>query len=501
MLPATIILISRLFVLLALGPAAGPTGMERVTLRELETATGGRAIACDPTAVSFERVTTDSRTARPGDLFWALPGKARDGHEFVADAVNHGAVACVVQENKTVAGVPAVVVPDVLQGLQDFARSHRQRRDALVIGVTGTVGKTTTREMLHAALSPVFAGCRSRKNFNNHIGLPLSVLDIEPSHEFAVLEMAASRRGEIAQLAEIARPEVGVLTSIGVAHLDGFGTVETIAATKAELLESLPASGFAVINGDDARCCAVSARAKCPVITVGEGTNNRLRATAIEADSRSLRFTVDGTTYAISAVGRHHLVAGLAAVAVARELGVKPVDLAEGLSRFVPVAGRCVVKQRRPWTLIDDTYNANPTSAEAACRLLADWNDHDSNDHGHRILVLADMLELGVEAANWHASIGACAATLGIDGLVAVGHYAADLLAGARRAGMQSEQLAQCDELDVVAAVLDCWLEPGDVVLVKGSRSMRMERVVEQLVSLSNIQENIAPCFGTRACA
>jgi len=501
MLPEMITIISRLFVLLALGPAAGPTGMERVTLQELETATGGRAIACNPAAIAFERVTTDSRTARPGDLFWALPGERHDGHEFVADAMSRGAVACVLQENKTVAGVPAVVVPDVLQGLQDFARSQRQRMDALVIGVTGTVGKTTTREMLHAALSPTFAGCRSRKNFNNHIGVPLSVLDIESSHEFAVLELAASRQGEIAKLAEIARPEVGVLTSIGVAHLDGFGTIETIAATKAELLESLPASGFAVINGDDARCLAVATQSHCPVISVGEGTDNTLRATSVETDSRSLRFMVDGTTYGIPAVGRHHLVAGLAAVAVGRELGVKPRDLAEGLSRFVPVPGRCVVKQRRPWTLIDDSYNANPTSAEAACRLLADWNDHGLNDHGRRILVLADMLELGAEAAHWHASIGACAAKLGLNGLVAVGSHAADLLAGARQAGMPSEQLAQCDELDVVAAVLDCWLEPGDVVLVKGSRSMRMERVVEQLVSLSNIQENIAPCTSTRACA
>ncbi len=415
--------------------------------------------------------------------------------------MGRGAVACVIQENKTVAGVPAVIVPDVLQGLQDYARSHRQRMDALVIGVTGTVGKTTTREMLHAALSPVFAGCRSRKNFNNHIGVPLSVLDIESGHEFAVLELAASRRGEIRQLAEIAQPEVGVLTSIGVAHLDGFGTIETIAATKAELLEFLPASGFAVINGDDARCRGAATRAGCPVITVGEGTNNTLRATAIAADSRSLRFAVDGATYEVPAVGRHHLVAGLAAVAVGRELGVKPSDLAEGLSRFVPVPGRCVVKQRRPWTLIDDTYNANPMSAEAACRLLADWNDRGLNDHGRRILVLADMLELGADAAHWHASIGACAAKLDLDGLVAVGNHASDLLAGARQAGMQSEQLAQCDELDVVAAVLGCWLEPGDVVLVKGSRSMRMERVVEQLASLSNIQENIAPCTSTRACA
>jgi UDP-N-acetylmuramoyl-tripeptide--D-alanyl-D-alanine ligase len=497
MLPELITVVSRLFVLLALAPAAGSTGMERVTLNELQTATGGRAIACDPAAIAFDRVTTDSRTARCGDLFWALEGPTYDGHDFVADAIGRGAVACVVQEDKAFAGqTPALVVPDVLKGLQDFARSYRQCMDALVIGITGTVGKTTTRELVYSVLSSVFDGCRSRMNFNNHIGLPLSVLDIEHRHEFAVLELAASHRGEIRELAAVARPEIGLLTSIGVAHLDGFGSLEAIAATKAELLESLPASGFAVINGDDSRCRAAAAGTRCRVITVGEGSDNNLRATSIGVDQHSVRFDVDGTTYRIPAVGRHLAFAGLAAIAVAREVGIKPGAIAAGLARFVPAPGRCQVRQRRPWTVIDDTYNANPSSTEAACRLLSQWNCD-----GRRILVLADMLELGPESAAWHTSVGQTAARLGINRLIAFGEFSTHLLAGARGEGMQSEQLAQCDKVDVVGAILDCWLEPGDVVLVKGSRSMQMQRVVEQLVSHTNIQENIAPCQSTRACA
>jgi UDP-N-acetylmuramoyl-tripeptide--D-alanyl-D-alanine ligase len=497
MLSELITIVSRLLVLLALGPAAGSTRMERVTLNELQIATGGRAIACDPAAIAFERVSIDSRTTGCGDLFWALEGPTYDGHDFVKDAIARGAVACVVQENKAVAGkIPTLVVPDVLKGLQDFARSYRQRMDALVIGITGTVGKTTTRELVHSVLGTTFEGCRSRKNFNNQFGVPLSVLDIERRHEFAVLELAASHRGEIRQLADIARPEIGLLTSIGAAHLDGFGTIEAVAATKAELLESLPASGFAVINGDDSRCRAAAARARCRVILVGEASDNNLRATSIEVDRHSVRFQIDGTTYGIPAVGRHHVSAGLAAIAVAREVGIKANDIAEGLARFVPAPGRCQVRLRRPWTVIDDTYNANPSSTEAACRLLSQWDCG-----GSRILVLADMLELGAESAAWHTSVGQSAACLGIDRLIAFGRYGADCLAGARGEGMPSEQLALCDKVDVVAAVLDCWLEPGDVVLVKGSRSMRMDRVVEQLVSHTNIQENIAPCASTRACA
>jgi UDP-N-acetylmuramoyl-tripeptide--D-alanyl-D-alanine ligase len=497
MLPELITIVSRLLVLLAVAPAAGSTSMERVTLAELQAATGGRAIACNPSVVTFSRVTTDSRTARPDDLFWALQGVHHDGHDFVADAVAHGAVACVVQENKTVAGRnPALVVPDVLQGLQDFARSYRQRMDALVIGITGTVGKTTTREIVHAVLSTAFDGCRSRKNYNNQIGLPLSVLDIEQRHEFAVLELGASRRGEIRTLAEIARPEVGILTSVGAGHLETFGTIEAVAATKGELLESLPATGFAVINGDDSHCRAASSLARCRVIEVGEGENNAICARAIEADGRSVRFRVDETTYEIPAVGRHHVTACLAAIAIAREIGIKSCDIAEGLSRFAPAAGRCQVRQRRPWTVIDDTYNANPVSTEAACRLLSEWNCN-----GRRILVLADMLELGAESKDFHTSIGRRAAQLGIERLIAFGRYAGNLVAAAHQGGMPCEQLAQCDDLDVVSAVLDCWLEPGDVVLVKGSRSMQMERVVEQLVSHTNIPENVAPCTSTRACA
>jgi UDP-N-acetylmuramoyl-tripeptide--D-alanyl-D-alanine ligase len=501
MLPELITIVSRLFVLLALAPAAGSNRMQRVTLNELAAATDGRILACDPSAVAFQRVSTDSRTTQPGDLFWALEGTRHDGHDFAKDAIARGAVACVLQENKvhksTIAGrFPAVVVPDALQGLQDFARSQRQRMDALVIGITGSVGKTTTREMVHAALSTTFEGCRSCNNFNNHIGVPLCLLDVEPRHEFAVLELAASHRGEIGKLAEIAQPEVGVLTNVGVAHLEGFGDIETIAATKSELLESLPSGGFTVINGDDPRCRAAAARARCRAITIGEQAINDVRAAAVEVDRAGVRFDVDGTTYEIPAAGRHHVVAGLAAIAVAREIGVRPSVIAEGLAQFVPAPGRCEVRQRRPWTLVDDTYNANPTSAEAACRLLADWACN-----GQRILVLADMLELGAESAAWHATIGQTAAQLGIDRLVAVGQYATDLLAGARAAGMAGEQMAHCDELDVVGAVLDCWMEPGDIVLVKGSRSMQMERVVDRLMAVTNFQENIAPCASTRACA
>lgn len=503
MLPQLVYIVSRLLVLLAPDCVyIGPDGqfMDRITLNELVEATGGQSPVCDARPVEFGRVTIDSRTVRPGDLFWALKGERHDGHDFLAEAVRRGAVACVAQSDRgkqISSSVPTVLVPDSFKGLNDLARWHRQRMDALVIGLTGSVGKTTTREMIHTVLGTGFEGCRSQKNYNNHVGLPLSVLEIAKRHEYAVLEMGASHVGEIRQLCDVALPEVGVVTRIGVAHLAGFGNIGAIAQAKGELVEALPVSGFAVLNGDDPRCVNLAQRARCRVITVGEQFRNTFRATDVKTAGAELRFRVDGTEFVTQAAGRHHLTAALAALAIAREVGLPTCDIAEGLARFAPVDGRCQVHSLGGRTVIDDTYNANPSSTEAACALLSEWKPA-----ARRILVLGEMAELGDQSASWHEDAGRKAAELGIDRIVAFGQYAADVMRGARGNGMELHQLAECRDLDVLLAVLDCWTEPGDVVLVKGSRSMRMERVIEWMVAqFETSKENIGPPGNMRACA
>jgi UDP-N-acetylmuramoyl-tripeptide--D-alanyl-D-alanine ligase len=502
MLPKIVEITSALLVLLALGPAGHPV-MESVTFDELLAATGGRPAArdsgsCPADVVTFGRVATDSRKVEQGDLFWALRGERRDGHNFVAEAARRGAAGCVIESTESISrGLPAAVVADTIQGLKDFAHWYRQRRDALVVGVTGSVGKTTTREMIYSVLRTRFDGCRSQKNYNNHIGLPLSVLEMHDRHEFAVLEMGASHVGEIRELAAIASPEIGVVTEIGVSHLEGFGGVAQIVEAKGELVDALPAAGFAVLNGDDPHCPSLARRARCRVLTVGQQSHNTFRASAVEAAGRELRFQVDGGAFAVRAAGRHHLTAALVSVAIARELGLSTQQITEGLLQFSPVDGRCQVRELGTGTLIDDTYNANPTSTQAACRMLREWNSP-----GRRILVLGDMAELGDQSADWHQAIGRTAAELRIDRLAAYGRYAADVTRSALENGMKSDQLAECHTLDVLLAVLDCWSEPGDVVLVKGSRSMRMERVSEWLVKNAETnKETLGPGEGTRACA
>jgi UDP-N-acetylmuramoyl-tripeptide--D-alanyl-D-alanine ligase len=497
MLPKAFEIILVLLVLLALGPAGLPI-MERVTLNQLLAATGGRPSVGKANTVAFTRVSTDSRTVEEGDLFWALRGERHDGHRFADEAARRGAVACVASADSSIpGGLPAALVADTIQGLKDFAHWYRQRRDALVVGVTGTVGKTTTREMIYSVLGTRFDGCRSPKNFNNHIGLPLSVLEMRDDHDFAVLEMGASKVGEIRELTAIALPEAGVITAIGIGHLEGFGSLEQIIQGKGELVESLPADGFAVINGDDPNCRTIARRAACRVLTVGQQGQNTFRATVVRAVGPELRFRVDGGAFAIRAAGRHHLTGALAAVAVAREMGLTTRHIAEGFSQFTPVEGRCHVRDLGQITLIDDTYNANPTSMEAACRLLAEWSPA-----GRRILVIGDMAELGDESAEWHRIAGRTAAQLQIDQLAAVGRYAPDVVRGAIEHGMKHHQVAECENLDSLLSALDSSSASGDIVLVKGSRCMQMERVCEWLIrKFDTHQETFGPSQQNRACA
>jgi len=488
------VLLSFCLSVFAFGQIHG-SAMERVSLKDLLAATGGEAIGFEHPDVDFVSIGIDSRTIRAGELFWAVQGERFDGHDFVTDAFHHGAAACVVQAVKTSA--PIVVVQNTVEALWNFARWYRRSQDALIVGVTGSVGKTTTREMIHAVLASRFPGTRSPHNFNNHFGVPLSILKIEGCHEFAVLELAASRVGEIHDLAGIAAPEVGVVTAIGPAHLEGFGNEEHIIDAKGELMEALPRSGFAVLSGDDPRVRLLADRAACPVIFVGQRPDNDLKATHVEMCRDRIRFHVEGMPYAVRATGRHHLTAALSAMALAREIGMDAKAVAEGLNSFVAAPGRCRLEEIGPWTIINDTYNSNPGSVQAACEVLREWRGT-----GKKLLVTGDMLELGDRTAECHQELGRRAAGAGIDLLMGYGRQAEHVIRGALDAGMDAHRLAVCENFDSMLAVLDCWLEPGDVVLVKGSRAMRMERVVAWLHRRAEyILEEHTSRGGTRACA
>lgn len=455
--------------------------MQPARITDLIAATAGRAIGVRDESAEFNRIETDSRKVRRGDVFWALAGAQHDGHDFLEQARTRGALLCVGEASRLKKPcLPAIAVENSLNALGHFASWHRRRMDAMIVGITGSVGKTTTRSMLYAALSARFDGVQSPHNFNNHIGVPLTLFEIAEQHEFAIVELGASCVGEIGRLARIAEPELGVLTAIGPAHLDEFGTIEDICRTKGELLEALPPSGIAVINGDDERVRGLAHRAACRVLLAGSRVNNDVVARGIECNGEYLRFQVDRSKFVVPAAGRHFLTSAVLSVAVGREIGMHDTEIAAGLQTFRPVAGRCQVLTIGPWTVIDDTYNASPASMQAACELLRDWRGGNQ-----RVLISGDMLALGRDADDYHAAFGTDVARIGVDRLIAVGAQAALVARSAKESGMDAGCLGACRDLDTLTVLLDCWLESGDVILVKGSRGMHMEHVIARLKELA----------------
>lgn len=467
--------------------------MRRLTLAEIVASVAADSLDGAAGSLTIDRVTTDSRHVRPGDLFWALAGERFDGHEFVAQAFAAGAAAAVVrcdfvgqpfQADKSAQKVglerPTYLlrVDDTKLALGRFAAWYRRTCQALVIAVTGSVGKTSTREAIYAVLSRRWQGVRSLKNFNNDIGVPLSLLELEPEHQFAVIELGASGPGEIARLTEIVAPRIGVLTAIGSAHLEGFGSIEGVARAKAELIAGLGKNGIAVLNGDDARVQAVGEAARCGVLWYGTraGTYGLFaRGHDIETAGETTWFRLDaGRLVKLAAPGRHQVYAALAAIVVGRWMGMADREIAAGLENYRPAAMRCQVERLGGVTVINDAYNASPPSMWAALEMLATWPTK-----GRRVLVCGDMLELGRYGPEMHRRLGdEIARRMSIDYCIAVGPLSAVVVDAARKAGKSPESIMHCESVEQAAEFLRQNARDGDVVLVKASRAMQLERVV-----------------------
>lgn len=426
----------------------------------------------------FRRVVIDSRQARQGDFFVALPGERHDGHEFVADAVARGARG-ILTSRPPEALPPEValyVAPDTLIALQRLAAGRRERRQVKVIGVTGSVGKTTTKEITAALLATRHSVLKNEANRNNEIGLPLTLLELTRRHSRAVLEMGMYALGEIRKLCEIARPDVGVVTNVGPSHLERLGSLEAIADAKAELPESLPSHGFAVLNADDPPTLAMAERTRARPLTYGTSPDSDVRASEISARGLDgvafrLHWQGDSTEVRTSLPGRYMVSNALAAAAVALADGMSLEEVGAALEDIdVPLRIQ-VHRGRGGCTILDDTYNASPASMAAALDLLAEIP-------GRRIAVLGDMKELGAAEREGHQAAGRRAAETA-DVIHTVGDLASMISDSARDAGHEETHHWPSKEPAAEALVAD--LRPDDVVLLKASRAMEFETLLDAL--------------------
>jgi UDP-N-acetylmuramoyl-tripeptide--D-alanyl-D-alanine ligase len=454
-----------------------------MTLKEVAEATGGRLADADPDTV-VTGVQVDSRKVRAGELFVALPGSRTDGSLFAAAAAEAGAAATLAQEGTVFAG-PRVEVADSLAGLAALATAVRERSAATVVAITGSNGKTTTKDLLAAALATRLATVANQASFNNEVGLPLTLARIEPGTQAVVVEMGARGSGHIAALARLARPAVGVVLNVGESHLGMFGSREAIAKAKGELVESLPSDGTAVLNADDPQVAAMADRTVARVVRFGQGPAAEVRAegVALDGDGRASfsLVTPAGTAPVIlPAPGEHLVSCALAAAAAAHVLGVGPADVAAGLGAATLSPMRMQVR-RRPdgLTVVNDAYNANPSSMAAALKTLAALG----RPGGRTVAVLGEMAELGPAATTEHDRIGRLATRLGIDRLVGVGELGRVMVNAARMEGMWPEEAEAVGDPDAALALLAPALGPADVVLVKASRVVALDRVADALLS------------------
>ena len=447
--------------------------MIRMSLAEIAAALGCETPAGETTV---DRVVTDSRKVEYGSLFAALPGSQVDGHDFAGAAAKLGAAALLVNRPLDI-DLPQLVVDDVLKALGRLASHLRRKIDPVVVGITGSNGKTTVKEMVASILVQSGDVLSTQGNFNNELGLPLSLFGLEERHRYAVLEMGASRAGDIAYLAGIAAPDVGLITNIGPAHLRGFGSEEGVALAKGELYASLPEAGCAVMNADEPwlpRWRELNTAGR--LLTFGVSAHADVRLVDENGESR-LETPVGPIELRLALPGRHNRINAAAAAAVAIELGVDSAAIRTGLAAVKPVPGRLNLLRTQPgWTVIDDTYNANPASLYSALRVLSELQ-------GTAWLVLGDMKELGGGSHKMHREVGEAAKVMGVARLFATGEmtlYTVDSF---------GEGAEHFDSRDALIAALLEQLRPGVNCLVKGSRSMGMEAVVEAIARRPGMRE------------
>jgi UDP-N-acetylmuramoyl-tripeptide--D-alanyl-D-alanine ligase len=465
--------------------------MEARSIQYVAAACGGELLNGSPDALAL-RVSTDSRQVGPGDLFFALAGERFDGHDYLAEVARKGAAAVVVQSGRAHAGLRGSAVIEVdnpRRALGRLAEKYRKEFELRMVAVGGSNGKTTTKEILASVLRQKLSTLWSEASFNNDIGVPLTLLKLETAHQAAVLEAGTNHPGELEPLVRMIQPRYGVLTSIGREHLEFFGTLEGVAQEEGWLAELLPAGGKLFINGDSEWAAGIINRSRAQAFRIGFAETNDWRVRSVRTDKQGVSFRIDAPLsefagdYKLPLVGRHQAINALLAIAVAAEFGLSRAEIERGLAECRAPKMRLQVWEFGGVRVLDDAYNANADSVIAALEALKDMPCK-----GRRVAVLGDMAELGQHSEAAHEEVGRRVAELGVGQLFAVGKMAPVIARGARQGGMN--RVLEFSNIEAAAAAVKSFVKNGDVLLLKASRSSRLERISELLRGGESAKKN-----------
>src|SRR5215468_1618137 len=455
--------------------------MNPLALAQIAKFAGGAVSSGDGT-ILINQVSTDSRTIRHGELFVALHGENFDGHNFVDAVANNGAAGAIVDlgwQGRVLKNFALIRVKDTLLAYQELAANYRKSLALRVVAITGSNGKTSTKDFAAAVLARRFRVTKTQGNFNNHVGLPRTILEATSQDEVAVWEIGMNHPGEIAALSEIAMPDAAIITNIGVAHIEFMGSREAIASEKGALAEAVEPQGTVILNSDDPFSAKIAARTRARVVLAGT-TGGTVRAIEIRQSTEGSEFTIIEGAHRCRAqlpvAGSHMVQNALLAIAAGRAFGLSIEECAAGLAAAPLTKARLQIKEIGGVQFLDDSYNANPDSMKAALRTLIELDAK-----GKRIAVLGEMRELGAESERGHRAVGETAAALGVDHLITIGNAAELIAEGARTAGL--DKVSSARSTDEAADLLGKIGVPGDLVLIKGSRAARTEEVIEEFVS------------------
>lgn len=467
--------------------------MEILSLDEIIKAFCGQIISGDRDT-KIKGISTDSRTVKPGDLFFALKGERCDGHQYVTHAMNTGAVGAVISNEFKIEPAhkkfSVIRVKDTTTALGDLARYYRQKLNTTIIGITGSNGKTTTKEMTYHLLSHFGPTAKSQKSFNNFIGVPVTIFEIENRHRYGVLEMGTNAPGEIRRLSEIGAPDVAVIVNISKTHLEGLKSIEGVAQAKAEILENLSKGGVFVYNADNPWCAKIARCFKGKTVGFGFSSQAHIKCTDVKKKGKGYVFELNGhLKIPLPLPGYHNIANCLASFAICKALGHDVCSVKDAFSSFKPPSMRIEHQRIGNITIINDAYNANPESVRAALQYLS-----EIDAAGRKVFVCGDMLELGNESAQLHKEIGETVSHLNIDLLWTVGKYASEIAKAAKSSGTPERQVISFQDVSEITATEINELRENDIVLVKGSRGMHMENIIEKFKELFSKRVPVHNC-------